>query len=729
MLSNILKGALCDNPKCARPRHIPQTQWKCPPKIMLDSNWHVAAGEESREAVAQRRDATDPRPSAPFYATSDIADNKTPVIPLNPVEVEEEGSLQNNSSASFLTTSMKVEKQKEILTSGTPVTGNIIPPESVKHSDVEKPGHSKSPALGGDVMAVAMAGAAAALTAYASRQKEQTSIDTGLLMQLLSNPDMVYKLISKQSVPGIEPASMLNKPTLSVPFVSSNPDRLKLNTNVNCVPENTCVVVSKPDARTSSVSIQSSRPEQGAIDIDLLARLLGNPKVIEELIKEYDASNRSGSLSASMMVKATVDQSSSAIAITPEPLLSRANKIGEDSSRIITGVPFSVPHKIFSSVFTASTKMSLIDKDLPSLETTMAPMSPLHSSSSANMEPSVMKIERLINECGVADGMRMEPRPRTRLMSPVVSFSSPQLSGLPRASFQPTTNVLQSFLQMRPVPQEVQPYPVLGVSAPVVLPGKKFMSPLGLVPSPRTEFTLPKANSQPAANMGSLPLAFGHPNPLMQAVALPENHGYCISDKTVQHGRFGLPRASLQPTTYVLQSFQQMSAVPPEVYPHPVLGVSAPVCMPSTKLMTSLGPDPSPRADLFTLPKANLQPAANMGPLPLAFSHLNPLMRAVALPENRENCLSNKTGQHGGMQRTLEYGFLSSHDNSQVVGQGLALLKPQKPCIYFNTPKGCRNGTRCPYMHIKSEQPAPSRVEALPSAKRMKLGWETTGRM
>ncbi|KAK1359852.1 C3H1-type domain-containing protein [Heracleum sosnowskyi] len=717
MLPNMSKGTPCVNPNYSRPCHIPQMQWRCPPKINFDSNWHVASGEESTEAVSQRRGTTDPRPSAPIYPTDDNADDKTPVIPLNPIEVEEEASLQNNSSAPFLpTNSINGEKQKEVLTVSTPVTDNIISAESVKLSDVEKPETSKSPASGGDMMAVAMAGAAAALTAYESRQDEQTSIDIGLLMQFLSNPDTVHKLISEQSFPGIEPASTMNKPTLSVPFASSNPNQLKLNPKINGVPASTGVVISKPDATESSVSIQSSKPEQGAIDIDLLGRLLKNPKVIEDLIKEYYASDRSGSLSASMIGTA-VDQSSPAIAISSDPLVSHVNTIGEDSSPTITGVPFPVPHTIYSSVFTASTKMSLIDKELPYLETTMAPMSPLYSSRSANMEPSVMMIERLDGR--VADGIRMESRPRTSLKSPVLQFSSPQLSGFPRASVQP--NVLQSFLQVRPVSAEVHTHPALRVSAPVAMPGTKIKRSLGLVPSPRTEFILSKANSLPAANIGPLPLAFSHPNPLMQAVAHPENHGNCISDRTV-HGGFGLPRASFQPTANVLRSFQQMIPVSPVVYRSPALGANDPICMPVTKLMTSLGIDSSPGADLFTLPKANSQPTANMGPLPLAFSHTNPLLRAVALPEDRGNFLGDKTGQHRGMQRTLDYGFLSLHDNSQVVGQGLSLPKPQKPCIYFNTPKGCWNGTSCPYMHIISEQTAPSRVEALHGAKRMKLG-------
>ncbi|KAL8098078.1 uncharacterized protein LOC141687168 [Apium graveolens] len=710
MLPNMLKGTLCVNSNYAGPCHIPQMQWKCPPKINLDSNWHVAAGEESTEAVSQRRDTTDPRPSAPFYMTSDNADNKTPVIPLNPIELEEEGSLQKNSLASFLSTDgLKGEKQKEVLTVGTPEKETIILAESVKHSDVENPDNSKSPAPEGEMMAVAMAGAAAAITAYALHQDKKTSIDMGLLMQFLSNPDTVHKLISEQSFPGIEPASILNKPTLSVPLASSKPDHLRLNTIINCVPVSTGVVISKPDARTSSVSIQNSRLEQGAIDIDLLTRLLRNPKVIEELIKEYDASDRSGSLSASMM-KTAVDQPFPATAITSEPLLSRVNTTGKDSSPTITGVPFLVPRTIYSSVFTTSTKMSLIDKELPYLETTMAPMSPLHSLPSANMEPSVRKIGR--PEGRVTDGMRMEPRPETRLIPQVLPFSLPQLSGLP--SVQP--NVLRSFLQMSPVSPEFHPHPAFRVSAPVPMLGTNLMSSLGLVPFPGTEFTMSKANLQSAANMGPLPSVFSHPNPLMQAVAHPENHGICISDKTVHGGGFGLPTAN------VLRSFQQFIPVSPEIYPRPVLGVSDPVCMPVTKLMTSLGLDPFPRPDLFTLPKANSQPGASTGPFLLGFSHSNPLIRAVAHPENCGNVFGEKTRQLRDMQRTMDNGFLSLHDHTQLAGQGLSPPKSQKPCIYFNTLKGYWNGTNCPYMHIRYEQSAPPRVEELHGAKRMKLG-------
>lgn len=56
-------------------------------------------------------------------------------------------------------------------------------------------------------------------------------------------------------------------------------------------------------------------------------------------------------------------------------------------------------------------------------------------------------------------------------------------------------------------------------------------------------------------------------------------------------------------------------------------------------------------------------------------------------------------------------------------------LKPRimKPCIYFNSSRGCRHGANCSYQHdVLAQQRASSMPEAQ-SAKRMKLDREITG--
>ncbi|KAK1357644.1 hypothetical protein POM88_050900 [Heracleum sosnowskyi] len=118
-----------------------------------------------------------------------------------------------------------------------------------------------------------------------------------------------------------------------------------------------------------------------------------------------------------------------------------------------------------------------------------------------------------------------------------------------------------------------------------------------------------------------------------------------------------------------------------------------------TELLTSLGPDPSLRTDLVTLPKVSQQSAANMIHLRSAFGHSTPLMNSSSLSSN-----------------------------TQVVGQGRPMLKPsQKLCNFFNTSKGCQYGASVRYLHNKSDQASPAGVEALPNAKRMKPGSETSG--
>lgn len=177
MVSNMLKGTLCVNPNQARCQHITQTQWKCPPEFTIDSNWRVAAGEESTEAVTQTRVAPDPR----HYEAGDQYDSRTPVIPITPID--EEGNLLDNSSVPFLTTF----------------------------------------AMTGETMSLAVA-AVNALNDVALCQGESPN-SMGLFMHWL-NSDTVRRYLRGQSVPGMEPASMLNEPTHSVPSVSSNPDQL-----------------------------------------------------------------------------------------------------------------------------------------------------------------------------------------------------------------------------------------------------------------------------------------------------------------------------------------------------------------------------------------------------------------------------------------------------------------------------------------------------------------------
>lgn len=55
-------------------------------------------------------------------------------------------------------------------------------------------------------------------------------------------------------------------------------------------------------------------------------------------------------------------------------------------------------------------------------------------------------------------------------------------------------------------------------------------------------------------------------------------------------------------------------------------------------------------------------------------------------------------------------------------------FKIQKPCMYFKSPRGCRNGSNCPYQHDMATQWGSVNILGSQNAKRVKLGPEIKGR-
>ncbi|KAL1814808.1 hypothetical protein DCAR_0518992 [Daucus carota subsp. sativus] len=118
----------------------------------MDSNWQVAAGEESTEAVILRRVPSDPRLSAAFCRAGDKTDSQTPVIPLISIE---EANQQENSASPFLITAA---------------------------------------AMNDETMALAMT-AITALNKCVSSQGEHTEIDMDSFIQLLNSSKTIRDVI------------------------------------------------------------------------------------------------------------------------------------------------------------------------------------------------------------------------------------------------------------------------------------------------------------------------------------------------------------------------------------------------------------------------------------------------------------------------------------------------------------------------------------------------------
>ncbi|XP_022950889.1 zinc finger CCCH domain-containing protein 6-like [Cucurbita moschata] len=194
-------------------------KWKCPLKFVMDSNWCVAAGEESREVESQKLremrllEAVYPRSSAiPSGATvsTDVEDelyddSLTPHVPIIPIEEDECEDLGSNSAAAV-----------NFPTSPMPMASNCSLERSIPASTTETSAE-KLPDVGVDV-------AAAASTAFAvlTKSMEQGSmIDTNLLIKIFSDPKMIQNLSNihpvSVAVSGSPPiaAGALSKPPVS----------------------------------------------------------------------------------------------------------------------------------------------------------------------------------------------------------------------------------------------------------------------------------------------------------------------------------------------------------------------------------------------------------------------------------------------------------------------------------------------------------------------------------
>ncbi|CAL0314473.1 unnamed protein product [Lupinus luteus] len=100
---------------------------------------------------------------------------------------------------------------------------------------------------------------------------------------------------------------------------------------------------------------------------------------------------------------------------------------------------------------------------------------------------------------------------------------------------------------------------------------------------------------------------------------------------------------------------------------------------------------------------------------------------AIAVKKDA-NYYKNLIKQHGADNKDSKIGI--HHNNFedfktvQNIKTTVTISKIQKPCIYFKSQKGCRNGSHCPYLHNMSDQWRVSNVIVTPNAKGFKRGLE-----
>ncbi|KAL5819169.1 hypothetical protein ACOSQ4_023011 [Xanthoceras sorbifolium] len=207
-------------------KNVDRLKWKCPPKLDMSCNkWQVAAGEESKEAEAQKlREMRVPQAFYPRSSaipdnpsiSSDIDDEhyndrQTPIIPIKEEKAADKSDLASDIDEEHYddrqTPIIPIEEEKAVDDSdlAIPVSTSIIfrPPslpevQSVStYAPVVQAPAGKIPSVGmlpgADVVA-------AALTALLKTEQQGTMIDTDLLARILGNPKMIEQLRDVQTV-------------------------------------------------------------------------------------------------------------------------------------------------------------------------------------------------------------------------------------------------------------------------------------------------------------------------------------------------------------------------------------------------------------------------------------------------------------------------------------------------------------------------------------------------
>ncbi|KDP46717.1 hypothetical protein JCGZ_06505 [Jatropha curcas] len=98
------------------------------------------------------------------------------------------------------------------------------------------------------------------------------------------------------------------------------------------------------------------------------------------------------------------------------------------------------------------------------------------------------------------------------------------------------------------------------------------------------------------------------------------------------------------------------------------------------------------------------------------------------MPVKDVNYIKNLIREHGSEKKDQNYNKIQNLGFAQNLKLREEKPKFQKPCMYYNTPRGCRNGSNCLFRHDSSFQFQTGGSIEAPGAKRIKLSGEITGR-
>ncbi|XP_076909357.1 zinc finger CCCH domain-containing protein 6-like [Bidens hawaiensis] len=183
------------------------------------------------------------------------------------------------------------------------------------------------------------------------------------------------------------------------------------------------------------------------------------------------------------------------------------------------------------------------------------------------------------------------------------------------------------------------------------------------------------------------------------------------------------PSTSTQQLSQLGQQISQLPPVPATLPP--------PISLPDPPLPVHTRPTHLP----FSTPSSSgthYQPPSRVGPVPVpvhasvpapvSVPNLQPpqppLQEVNPLAKKDLNYYKSLIQQHGGEKPE----GVNNNNNNNQKGRDVK-QKSMKPCIYFNSARGCRHGANCVFQHERVN----NSLQETQSAKRMKMDREITG--
>lgn len=443
-------------------------------------------------------------------------------------------------------------------------------------------------------------------------------------------------------------------------------------------------------------AILKSKEQGSLIDTDLLIKVLSDPKMIEILVSEQPAPDNAKTEPVYGSIPSLVAE-----------MINKGGILTDTGSTSISGS--IVTSSVASSSLRHDPVIKKLDNELGAAANIGAPnLTPSVAVPWLNPDPV---IEKLVQKYG----------------APIDKGISAPLSGSKPSSPKPDP-LMDKLIQEHIAPADTT------VAASVS--GSYPLTSRVAFPSPKSVPVVKKLNHERGVpnDAGSAPFYLGKlltPPPF----SLPNLTQEDVKIKRMTDGYGILDRIGNEPISrsMPLSNMDLMSSASKNLHPLSKIG--------DTGLQfNGLSPDHA-RPNLSTLPyvaqPSSLAKAFSLDSAPVSvFSAIS-----AAPPVKDINYMKSLIRLHGDIHETQDFSLSQSgkfdvhfHDMKRAPSLIPIELKPkshvlQKPCIYFNSPKGCRNGSNCLYWHDMPRKLQPGSGLEIPHAKRLKLGGEIIGRI